>query len=162
VLGGAKISDKIGVIEHLMSKVTGSALAGGWRTLSCSRRITASARRSLSRRPLPRHTTSSRTSTRRVGLHVPTDAIVSTQSAKELLGVHALEPVTRTVLIDEVRPDDAIYDIGPMTAKYYSSVVKARAPCSGMARWGCSKCPPLRTARLLSPAPLRTHQRREP
>ena len=32
--------------------------------------------------------------------------------------------VTRTVAIDEVGPDDAIYDIGPMTASYYGSVVK--------------------------------------
>ena len=70
------------------------------------------------------HDILARTSTRRVGLHVPTDAVVSTQSAKELLGEHAPEPVTRTVLIDEVGPDDAIYDIGPMTASYYSSVVK--------------------------------------
>ncbi len=125
VLGGAKISDKIGVIEHLMSTVDGFCIGGGMaNTFLLAQNYGVGTSLVEQEAVATAHDILARTSTRRVGLHVPTDAIVSTQSAKELLSEHAPEPVTRTVLIDDVGPDDAIYDIGPMTAKYYSSVVK--------------------------------------
>ncbi len=125
VLGGAKISDKIGVIEHLMSTVDGFCIGGGMaNTFLLAQNYGVGTSLVEQEAVATAHDILARTSTRRVGLHVPTDAIVSTQSAKELLSEHAPEAVTRTVLIDDVGPDEAIYDIGPMTAKYYSSVVK--------------------------------------
>jgi len=125
VLGGAKISDKIGVIEHLMGKVDGFCIGGGMaNTFLLAQNYDVGTSLVEQEAVATAHDILARTSTRRVGLHVPTDAIVSTQSAKELLGEHAPEPVTRTVRIDGVKSDDAIYDIGPMTASYYSSVVK--------------------------------------
>ncbi|MCA1724796.1 MAG: phosphoglycerate kinase, partial [Thermomicrobia bacterium] len=125
VLGGAKISDKIGVIENLMGKVDGFCIGGGMaNTFLLAQNYDVG--RSLVEQGAvaTAHDILARTSTRRVGLHVPTDAIVSSQTAKELLSDDAPEPVTRTVRIDELGPDDAIYDIGPKTASYYSSVVK--------------------------------------
>ena len=125
VLGGAKISDKIAVINNLMRTVDGFCIGGGMantfllaQNYAIGKSLVEEAARATA------HDILARTSTRRVGFHVPTDAVVSTQSAKELLGEHAALPVTRTVSIDAVGPDDAIYDIGPMTASYYSSVVK--------------------------------------
>ncbi len=125
VLGGAKISDKIGVINNLMTKVDGFCVGGGMaNTFLLAQNYTVG--KSLVERDAvgTAHDILARTSTRRVGFHVPTDAVISTQGAKELLGADAPEPVTRTVQIDDIGPDDAIYDIGPMTASYYSSVVK--------------------------------------
>jgi phosphoglycerate kinase len=125
VLGGAKISDKIGVINNLMTKVDGFCVGGGMaNTFLLAQNYTVG--NSLVERDAvgTAHDILARTSTRRVGFHVPTDAVVSTQDAKELLGADAPEPTTRTVQIDDIGPDDAIYDIGPMTASYYSSVVK--------------------------------------
>jgi len=123
VLGGAKISDKIAVIESLMSKVDGFCIGGGMaNTFLLAQNYTIG--KSLVERDAK--TTAqdllARTSTRRVGFHVPTDAVVSTQDAKALLGGET--PETRTVAIDQLAEDDAIYDIGPQTARYYSSVVK--------------------------------------
>ena len=125
VLGGAKISDKIGVINNLMTKVDGFCVGGGMaNTFLLAQNYTVG--NSLVERDAvgTAHDILARTSTRRVGFHVPTDAVISTQDAKELRGEDAPEPVTRTVQIDDIGPDDAIYDIGPMTASYYSSVVK--------------------------------------
>jgi phosphoglycerate kinase len=125
VLGGAKISDKIGVIENLMRKVDGFCVGGGMaNTFLLAQNYTVGKSLAEQEAVATAHDILARTSTRRVGFHVPTDAVVSTQGAKELLGPNAPEPVTRTVQIDEVGPDDAIYDIGPMTTSYYSSVVK--------------------------------------
>ncbi len=125
VLGGAKISDKIAVIENLLDKVDNFCIGGGMAntfllaqnydigTSLVERDAVTTARDVLAR-----------TSTRRIGLHVPTDAVVSTQPAKDFFGDNPPEPQTRVVMNDEVGADDAIYDIGPMTASYYSSVVK--------------------------------------
>jgi phosphoglycerate kinase len=125
ILGGAKISDKIGVIENLMGKVDGFCIGGGMaNTFLLAQNYDVGTSLVEQDAVATAHDILARTSTRRVGLHVPTDAVVSTQSAMELLGAHAPEPVTRTVQIDAVGPDDAIYDIGPMTTSYYRSVVK--------------------------------------
>ncbi len=125
VLGGAKISDKIGVIENLMGKVDGFCIGGAMaNTFLLAQNYTVGKSLVEPDAVATAHDLLARTSTRRVGLHVPTDAVVSTQSARELLGSHAPEPVTRTVNIDAVGSDDAIYDIGPMTASYYGSVVR--------------------------------------
>jgi phosphoglycerate kinase len=113
------------VIENLMGKVDGFCIGGGMANTFLLAQNYGVGKSLVEQDAVAKaHDVLARTSTRRVGLHVPTDAVVSTQSAKELLGEHAPEPVTRKVSIDEVGPDDAIYDIGPMTASYYSSVVK--------------------------------------
>ncbi len=123
VLGGAKISDKIAVIENLMKKVDGFCIGGGMANtflLAQGYAVGRSLAEPDARTTV--HDILARTSTRRVGLHLPTDAVVSTQDAKALLGGEP--PETRVVEIENVGADDAIYDIGPQTAKYYASVVR--------------------------------------
>jgi phosphoglycerate kinase len=125
ILGGAKISDKIGVINNLMDKVDGFCVGGGMaNTFLLAQNYAVGKSLVEADAKATAHDILARTQTRRVGFHVPTDAVVSTQGAKELRGDNAPEPQTRTVPIDEVGPDDAIYDIGPMTASYYGSVVR--------------------------------------
>jgi phosphoglycerate kinase len=125
ILGGAKISDKIGVINNLMSKVDGFCVGGGMaNTFLLAQNYTVGKSLVEADAKSTAHDILARTQTRRVGFHVPTDAIVSTQGAKELLSENAPEPVTRTISIDEVGENEAIYDIGPMTASYYGSVVR--------------------------------------
>lgn len=123
VLGGAKISDKIAVIENLMGKVDGFCIGGGMANtflLAQGYAVGKSLAEPDAKRTV--HDILARTSTRRVGLHLPTDAVVSAQDAKALLGGD--EAHTRVVEIEQVGADDAIYDIGPQTAKYYAGVVK--------------------------------------
>lgn len=123
VLGGAKVSDKIAVIEHLMDKVDGFCIGGGMaNTFLLAQSYTVGRSLVETDAKVKARDILARTSTRRVGLHLPTDAVVSTQDAKALLGGET--PETRTVEIDALGEADAIYDIGPRTARYYGSVVK--------------------------------------
>ena len=98
VLGGAKISDKIAVIESLMSKVDGFCIGGGMANTFLLAQNYAVGKSLVERdAKATAQDLLARTSTRRVGFHVPTDAIVSTQDAKALLGgaqrpKHALSP----------------------------------------------------------------------
>lgn len=125
VLGGAKISDKIAVIENLMGAVDGFCIGGGMANTFLLAQNYAVGASLVERDAVPlAHDILARTSTRRVGFHVPTDVVVSTQRAPDLVGAGAPAPITRTVGIEDVNGDDAIYDIGPMTAAYYGSVVK--------------------------------------
>ncbi len=87
VLGGAKISDKIAVINNLMDKVDGFCIGGGMaNTFLLAQNYTVGKSLVEEDAKATAHDILARTSTRRVGFHVPTDAVVSTQSAKELLG----------------------------------------------------------------------------
>ena len=123
VLGGAKVSDKIAVIDHLMDKVDGFCIGGGMaNTFLLAQSYTVGRSLVETDAKVKARDILARTSTRRVGLHLPTDAVVSTQDAKALLGGET--PETRTVEIDALGEADAIYDIGPRTARYYGSVVK--------------------------------------
>lgn len=123
VLGGAKVSDKIAVIEHLMDKVDGFCIGGGMaNTFLLAQSYTVGRSLVEMDAKVKARDILARTSTRRVGLHLPTDAVVSTQDAKALLGGET--PETRTVEVDALEEADAIYDIGPRTARYYGSVVK--------------------------------------
>lgn len=123
VLGGAKISDKIAVIENLMTRVDGFCIGGGMANTFLLAQNYAIGRSLVEQdAKTTAHDILARTSTRRVGFHLPTDAVVSKQEATALLGGETAE--TRTVEIDGIRAEDAIYDIGPQTTRYYASVVK--------------------------------------
>lgn len=117
VLGGAKVSDKIGVIDRLMSLCDAVVVGGGMANTflaaedrpigkSLCDKDLGPAREVLEKVSL--HKT-------RAKLHVPKDAIV----AKEL----APDVDTRDVKISDVQPDDMILDIGAGTAMDYRGVI---------------------------------------
>jgi phosphoglycerate kinase len=116
VLGGAKISDKIGVIENLM-RLTDTFLIGGGmaNTFLKAQGIAigtslveddnvAEARRLLEA-----------SSGERTTIALPVDVVV----AKSF----AANAPHRTVLVDQVGADEMILDIGPETARRYGEVV---------------------------------------
>ena len=117
VLGGAKVSDKIGVIDRLMTLCDAVVVGGGMANTF----LAAEGRpigKSLCDKDLgpakdvlekvAHHKT-------RAKLHVPKDAIV----AKEL----AAGVDSRDVKITDVEPDDLILDIGAGTAMDYRGVI---------------------------------------
>lgn len=117
VLGGAKVSDKIGVIDRLMTLCDAVVVGGGMANTflaaedrpigkSLCDKDLGPARAVLEK--VAHHKT-------RAKLHVPKDAIV----AKEL----APDVESRDVKISDVEPDDMILDIGAGTAMDYRGVI---------------------------------------
>ncbi|MCM8750358.1 phosphoglycerate kinase [Thermomicrobiaceae bacterium CFH 74404] len=116
ILGGAKISDKIGVIENLSRRADALLLGGGMANtflkalgyeVGCS--LAEEDRLDEARRLL------SLAEQRGIEVVLPSDAVV----APELGAVEQ----ARTVPIDGVGPDDAIFDIGPDTVARFSKVI---------------------------------------
>jgi len=120
VLGGAKISDKIGVIENLLPRSDALLLGGGMANtflqargfeLGCSlveEEKVAEARRVLELAAL-----------RGVRVELPTDVVV----APSLDQAEA----RRVVPVDQVPADQAIYDIGPRTVARFAEVIRTAA-----------------------------------
>ena len=116
ILGGAKVSDKVTLVEHLLERVDALAIGGGMaftflaalghgigRSLfeadrvEPARRVFESARR------------------RGVSIALPVDAVVAT-------GLDA--PAGRTVGVREIPADQMGLDIGPRTVERFADVVK--------------------------------------
>jgi phosphoglycerate kinase len=120
ILGGAKVSDKIGVIENLLDKVDTLIIGGGMANTfllaqgyhigkSLAEADKADLARSLLERAHER------------GVHValPVDVIVALQMSADV--------PHRIVGVEEVPEHEAIFDIGPLTAGYYrASLAGAR------------------------------------
>ena len=116
ILGGAKISDKIGVIENLSRRADTLLLGGGMANTflkalgyEVGRSLAEEDRLDEARRLL------SLAEQRGIEVVLPSDAVV----APELGAVEQ----ARTVPIDGVGPDDAIFDIGPDTVARFSKVI---------------------------------------
>jgi phosphoglycerate kinase len=111
VLGGAKVSDKIGVIDHLLDRVDALLLGGGMaNTLllaqgyGVGRSLAEPDRLNEAQRLLET------ARSKHVHLFLPTDVVVAA----------SLETGTATtVAVDSVPPDRAIVDIGPVTIDRY-------------------------------------------
>ncbi len=118
ILGGAKVSDKLAVIEHLLEKVDTLLIGGGMANtflLAEGKGIGASlAERDLAEKA---RDIASEAKTQGVALMLPSDAIISS----------SIDGNGRVVAINQVPDEQAIFDIGPSTISAFSDVIsKAR------------------------------------
>lgn len=117
VLGGAKVADKIGVIERLLTLCDAIVIGGGMANtllaaqgfdVGKSLRDTDLAPAKAIVAKIEHHADS-------VDVHLPSDAVV----AKALQA----DAETRDADIDQIAPDEMIFDIGPGTAMDYRGVI---------------------------------------
>lgn len=111
VLGGAKVSDKIGVIENLLSLVNGLALGGGMaNTFLLAQGIEVG--NSLAERSFIEKAAGLLQRAEELGVTVllPTDVVVADDMDKE----GAVTPV------GEIAAEQSIFDIGPKTVERYA------------------------------------------
>ncbi len=135
VLGGAKVSDKIGVIENLLPRVDAVLIGGGMantflkaRGVEVGRSLVEDDKLDVARDVLRR------AEERGVRLELPLDAVV----APEL----SAEAPRRTVPVDRVGPDEAIYDIGPKTVERFAAVLAAARTVVWNGPMGVFEVPP--------------------
>jgi phosphoglycerate kinase len=116
ILGGAKVSDKIGVIDHLLTKVDLILIGGGMANtflkvqgVEIGRSLVENDKLDVAESALNR--------AKELGVNVllPVDAVIA--------GELSADAPRRTVAIDEVEPDDAIFDIGPATVAGFASAL---------------------------------------
>lgn len=115
IIGGAKVSDKMGVLENLLPKVDALLIGGGMANtflLAAGNRVG----KSLSEPDLV--DTANRlvetAAERGVAIHLPVDAVVAGS-------IDATEGEVTSV--NEIADDQAIFDIGPDTARRYAEVI---------------------------------------
>jgi phosphoglycerate kinase len=116
ILGGAKVSDKIGVIEHLLDRVDALLIGGGMANTflaaqgyNIGKSLQEADKTALARRLIDR------ARERGVTLALPTDVVVATAMTAEA--------PRRTIPADAVPDDLAIFDIGPDTVARYAAII---------------------------------------
>jgi phosphoglycerate kinase len=116
VLGGAKVSDKLGVIERLLSICDAIVVGGGMaNTLLAAEGFDVG--KSLRDADLaPAKAIMQKVESAHANLHLPTDAVVATS-------LTATDAQTREIPIGQVGVDEMILDIGPDTAVDYRFVI---------------------------------------
>ncbi len=116
ILGGAKVSDKIGVIDHLLTRVD-LILIGGGMANTFLKVQGAEIGRSLVENDKLDVAEAALNRAKELGVNVllPVDAVVA--------GKLSADAPRRTVAISEVGPDDAIFDIGPATVAGFAAAL---------------------------------------
>jgi phosphoglycerate kinase len=118
VVGGAKVSTKLAVLEHLVSKVQHLIIGGGMaNTFLAARGVNVG--KSLCERELADRSEAIMAAAEAGGctVHLPYDVVV----AKELA---ANPPSLRTCNVHEVAADEMILDIGPQATEALADVLK--------------------------------------
>jgi len=118
VVGGAKVSSKLGVLGHLVDKVDHLIIGGGMaNTFLAARGIDVG--RSLCEHDLAGEAESIITRADAAGctVHLPYDVVVATEFAPH-------PPSVRTCNVHEVAADEMILDIGPAAVEALSDVLK--------------------------------------
>jgi phosphoglycerate kinase len=118
VVGGAKVSTKLGVLEHLVGKVQHLIIGGGMaNTFLAARGVDVG--KSLCEHDLAATAEAILDAAERAGctVHLPYDVVV----AKE---VAANPPGVRTCNVHEVAGDEMILDIGPQATEALADVLK--------------------------------------
>lgn len=117
ILGGAKVSDKIGVIENLLGKVDALIIGGGMANTFLAaqggpigKSLNEPDKAELARELL------ARARERRVTLALPSDVTIAPE-------MNAEAP-RRTVGVADVPDGEAIFDIGPETVEQYKTLIK--------------------------------------
>lgn len=117
ILGGAKVSDKIGVIEHLLDRVQGFCIGGAmaYTFLKAQGKPVGKSRVEEDKVGLARETLA-RAEAKGVTVHLPVDHLVA----------DAPKDGARTAVVSaDAVPDDMLgVDIGPETAKGYSAAIR--------------------------------------
>jgi phosphoglycerate kinase len=116
ILGGAKVSDKIGVIQNLLSKVDALLIGGGMANtfLAAQGRPIGKSLNELDKADLARDLLD-QARQRNATLALPTDVVIAPE-------MNADAP-RRTVGVDAVPDDQAIFDIGPETIAAYKDLL---------------------------------------
>jgi len=117
VLGGAKVSDKIGVIDRLLMICDAIVIGGGMaNTLLAAQGFdVGKSLRDSDLAPAKTIVHEIEHEAAKVDVHLPSDAVV----AKEL----SPDAETRDADIDQIAPDEMILDIGPGTAMDFRGVI---------------------------------------
>ncbi len=118
IIGGAKVKDKIGVIEHLLDKVD-NILIGGGLSYTFSKAQGNDIGKSLVEEDKIELAKSfiDKAKEKGVSFHLPVDAVVAEEFSKDAN--------TKVVRIDQIPSDWMGLDIGPDTVKLYEQVIKA-------------------------------------
>jgi phosphoglycerate kinase len=114
ILGGAKVSDKLTVIDNLLSKVDALVIGGGMaNTLLLAKGVEIG--KSLAEHDLVDRATGILDEAKRLGVQLllPTDAVVS----------DSIDNEGTVVPIDAVGSDQSIFDIGPGSAAAFGEVI---------------------------------------
>jgi phosphoglycerate kinase len=116
VVGGAKVSDKIEVLDALLARVNGIAIGGAMANtfLKAQGKELQKSKVEEDKLPVARNFLR-KAGERGVAVHLPTDVVVA-ESLDATAG--------RAVSIDHIPPGEMALDIGPMTAETYRKVVK--------------------------------------
>ena len=120
VLGGAKVSDKIGVIEALFTKIDSLLIGGAMANtfLAAQGREMGRSLVEIDKLPLARDLLA-RAQEKRVSVMLPTDVVVA---------AHVGAAEGRVVSVDAVSPEDMALDIGPdSVAAFRERLLRARS-----------------------------------
>ncbi|HET9014113.1 MAG TPA: phosphoglycerate kinase [Thermomicrobiaceae bacterium] len=113
ILGGAKVSDKVGVIEHLLDRVDLVLVGGGMANTFLKARGVAVGRSLVEDDKLDvARETLERAGQKGVDFSLPVDVVVAAELTPDA--------ARRVVPVDQVGADEAIYDIGPETVRVFS------------------------------------------
>lgn len=118
VVGGAKVSTKLAVLEHLVDKVQHLIIGGGMANTFLAARGVAVGK-SLCEHDLADTVTRIMDEAERTGctVHLPYDVVVAKEFA-------ANPPSMRTCNVHEVAADEMILDLGPMAVEALADVLK--------------------------------------
>ena len=117
ILGGAKVSDKIGVINHLLERVDRVLVGGGMantflkaKGIDVGKSLVEEDNVDVAADVL------ARAEERGVDLVLPADAVVATQMSEDA--------EASTVIVERVGSDQAIFDIGPESVKRFAGALR--------------------------------------
>jgi phosphoglycerate kinase len=139
VVGGAKVSTKLAVLEHLVAQVDHLIIGGGMaNTFLAARDVDVG--KSLCEHELVGTVTAIFDAAEKAGciIHLPYDVVV----AKEFRA----NPPTRTVNVHEVAADEMILDIGPAAVEALADVLKNCRTLVWNGPLGAFETPPFDTA----------------
>ena len=139
VVGGAKVSTKLAVLKHLVTRVDHLIIGGGMANTFLAARG-ENVGKSLCEHDLTGTAEEIFDAADKAGctVHLPYDVVVATE--------FRANPVTRTVNVHEVAPDEMILDIGPAATESLGDVLKNCRTLVWNGPLGAFETPPFDTA----------------
>jgi phosphoglycerate kinase len=142
VVGGAKVSTKLGVLGHLVGKVDHLIIGGGMaNTFLAARGVDVG--KSLAEHDLTGEANAifDRADEAGCTIHLPYDVVVAKELAPDPPGV-------RTVNVHEVAPDEMILDVGPAAVEALGDVLKTCRTLVWNGPLGAFETPPFDAATM--------------